>query len=112
VGSTVNQKNMGKPKQPAHTNGGARRTLKDGESWNELDVLRPVAVGSNHDNWPCFVLKDAVIFDEDGELANLLHAEIDGPLTVRGQLEVDKEFKNLRTSSFTTNLELTTDTLQ
>ena len=65
--------------------------------WNEEEVLQPVSVETHLDDWPCFVLKDAVVFKKDSLLlGNLLHAETDGPLIVRGSLEVDKDFRGLR----------------
>jgi hypothetical protein len=65
--------------------------------WNEEEVLQPVSVETHPDDWPCFVLEDAVVYKKDGLLlGNLLHAETDGPLIVRGSLEVDKDFRDLR----------------
>lgn len=62
----------------------------------EEDVLQAVSKELDSDNWPCFVLKEAVVYGKDGRTpTNLLHAELEGPLMVRGKLEVDKEFRHL-----------------
>lgn len=66
------------------------------ECFDEDDVLLPISQPSHPDDWPCFVLQDAVVVDKDGNLANLLNAEIDGPLFVKGYLEEDKKLKHLR----------------
>jgi hypothetical protein len=64
---------------------------------NEEDVLLPVSPKIHPDNWPCFVLNDVVVYGKDGKTpASLLHAELEGPLVIRGKLEVDKEFRHLR----------------
>jgi hypothetical protein len=64
---------------------------------NEEDVLLPVFKQLDPDEWPCFVLNEAVVYGKDGETpASLLDAELDGPMVVRGRLEVDKEFRQLR----------------
>jgi hypothetical protein len=62
----------------------------------EEDVLQSTSKELDPDNWPCFVLREAVVYGKDGRTpANLLHAELEGPLTVRGILEVDKDFRHL-----------------
>lgn len=60
---------------------------------NETKILRPLASNSENSNdWPCFVLTDAVILHKDGKrLANPLLIDTDGPYIVRGKLEVEKE---------------------
>jgi hypothetical protein len=64
----------------------------------EEEVLQTVSKDLHPDNWPCFVLNGAIVYGKDGMTpANLLHAELEGPLMVRGKLEVDKEFRHLRT---------------
>jgi hypothetical protein len=64
----------------------------------EEEVLQTVSKDLHSDNWPCFVLNGAIVYGKDGMTpANLLHAELEGPLMVRGKLEVDKEFRHLRT---------------
>lgn len=63
----------------------------------EEEVLQPVSKDLHPDNWPCFVINGAVVYGKDGKTpANLLHAELEGPLIVRGKLEVDKDFRHLR----------------
>lgn len=47
------------------------------------------------DAWPCFVLKDAVVYrkTEDGQLqiANVCNVDLEGPFIVRGKLEIDPQ---------------------
>ena len=60
-------------------------------------ILQPVSPKVNTDDWPCFVLNGASVVGKDLKTpVNLLHAELEGPLVVRGLLEVDKEFLHLR----------------
>ncbi|RFU34922.1 hypothetical protein B7463_g1400, partial [Scytalidium lignicola] len=59
---------------------------------NESSVLKSVAKVPNPDDWPCFLLEDAVVYWKDGEtLGNILDAELQGTYMVRGRLEVEKE---------------------
>lgn len=63
-------------------------------SWmDETRVLQPLSSNSEDSNdWPCFVLKDAVVLHKDGKrLANPLLIDTEGPFIVRGKLEVDRE---------------------
>ncbi|KAL2016698.1 hypothetical protein VTK56DRAFT_3161 [Thermocarpiscus australiensis] len=58
----------------------------------ESSVLRrqPPTVSDN--DWPCYVLTDATIYRKDGKtLANPLLVHAQGPLVVRGFLEVDED---------------------
>jgi hypothetical protein len=60
-------------------------------------ILQPVSSTIHPDNWPCFVLNGASVVGKDLKtLLSLLHAELEGPLTIRGLLEVDKDFLHLR----------------
>ncbi|KAK3378515.1 hypothetical protein B0H63DRAFT_525738 [Podospora didyma] len=55
----------------------------------EVSVLRPTPLGLPDNDWPCYVLDDAVIYRKDGHtLANPLLVHLEGPLIVRGKLEV------------------------
>lgn len=64
---------------------------------NESAILKPADVKIHPDEWPCFLLGEAVVYGGDGKtLANLLDAELDGPLVVRGQLHLNKDQKHLR----------------
>jgi hypothetical protein len=75
----------------------AERLSRRTSCLTEEEVLQPVSKDLQPDNWPCFVLNGAVVYGKDGKTpANLLHAELEGPLIVRGKLEVDKEFRHLR----------------
>jgi hypothetical protein len=73
---------------------------KNAKLWSEEEVLQPVSPQANPNDWPCFVLKEAVVYKKDSPiLGNLLHAEADGPMIVRGNLEVDKDLRGLRESN-------------
>lgn len=55
------------------------------------------------DEWPCFVLKDAVVYRKlkGGQLqiANVCNVDLEGPFVVRGRLELDpSEEKQYRMS--------------
>ncbi len=75
----------------------AEKRLRGVTCLNEKAVLYPVSKAIHPDDWPCFVLERAVVYGKDGKtLVSLLDAELEGPLTVRGRLEVDKDFRHLR----------------
>ena len=58
---------------------------------DETTILKPANIHTHTDEWPCFVLKEVVVYKENHRtLANLLDAELDGPLVVRGELHLDK----------------------
>lgn len=58
----------------------------------ESALLKPVSKDTDDDEWPCFVLKDAVIYQKDGvRIANPLLVDIEGPFIVRGHLDIDEE---------------------
>ncbi|RYP01171.1 hypothetical protein DL764_006294 [Monosporascus ibericus] len=57
----------------------------------ESAVLKPVPARAHTDDWPCFLLVDATVYHRNGSMANLLHVDLEGPLIVRGRLEVDKD---------------------
>ncbi|KAI1648133.1 uncharacterized protein F4817DRAFT_73859 [Daldinia loculata] len=61
------------------------------EYYREDSVLKPVSARAHTDDWPCFLLTNATIFHKDGTLANLLHVDLEGPLIVRGKLEIEKD---------------------
>lgn len=58
----------------------------------ETSVLKKTKV-LDSDSWPCFVLKDAVVYRkaEDGQLqiANVCNVDLEGPFIIRGILEID-----------------------
>jgi hypothetical protein len=64
----------------------------------ETSVMRSIPSGMPSDDWPCFVLTDAVVYHRDGRtMANPLHADLEGPFMVRGKLEVeDREQQTYR----------------
>jgi len=60
--------------------------------FQEKAVLKYVPQEMDSDDWPIFLLEDATVFLKDGRtIGNLLHAELQGPFTVRGKLVVEKE---------------------
>ena len=60
-------------------------------------ILQPVSSSIHPDNCPCFVLNCASVVGKDLKTpVSLLHAELEGPLTIRGLLEVDSDFLHLR----------------
>ncbi|KAK4670356.1 uncharacterized protein QC763_210970 [Podospora pseudopauciseta] len=60
----------------------------------ESAALTSVELGPDEGEWPCFVLSDAIIYRKDGKtLANPLMVHSEGPLVIRGLLEIDKETK-------------------
>ncbi|KAK8065622.1 hypothetical protein PG997_012369 [Apiospora hydei] len=56
----------------------------------ESTVLKP-AHSSDENEWPCFLLEDATVYNSRGEIANLLHADTEGPFVIRGHLVIDKD---------------------
>lgn len=64
---------------------------------SEEEVLQPVSNKIGSDDWPIYLLKDAVVYGKDGETpANLLHTELEGPFSIRGKLVVDREYQQFR----------------
>ncbi|KAI1074140.1 hypothetical protein F5B20DRAFT_564693 [Whalleya microplaca] len=59
--------------------------------YKESTVLKPVSSRIHPDDWPCFLLADAIVYHRDGTLANLLHVDLEGPFIVRGRVEIEKD---------------------
>ncbi|KAF4585738.1 defective in methylation-7 protein [Ophiocordyceps camponoti-floridani] len=56
----------------------------------EASIVRTVAKDLAADEWPVFELRDAVVFNRDGEtLENALHVALRGPFMIRGHLIID-----------------------
>jgi hypothetical protein len=55
----------------------------------ELNVVKAAPLDMPSDNWPCWVLTDAVVYDKHGSLANVLHVDLEGPFRIKGFLEID-----------------------
>jgi hypothetical protein len=71
---------------------------------NENLLLKPADQQIDPDEWPCYVLKDAIVYRKDGKTpTNLLHTELEGPFILRGQLKVSKEQKANRKSYSSTS---------
>lgn len=49
------------------------------------------ASGANLDDWPCFLLTEAAVYDKHGRMANLLHVDLEGPFMIRGNLVVEPD---------------------
>ncbi|KAK0727266.1 hypothetical protein B0T26DRAFT_640010 [Lasiosphaeria miniovina] len=62
----------------------------------ESSILRPASLAVPYSNWPCYVLTDAVIYQKDGTtLANPLLVHVEGPMIIRGKLEIDDDLELL-----------------
>ncbi|KAI1113696.1 hypothetical protein F5Y14DRAFT_416987 [Nemania sp. NC0429] len=59
--------------------------------YKESSILKPVSPSIHSDDWPCFLLSDATVHRRDGSLASQLHVDIEGPFTIRGKLELEKD---------------------
>ncbi|KAI1098957.1 hypothetical protein F4804DRAFT_323410 [Jackrogersella minutella] len=59
--------------------------------YKEESVLKTASSRAHTDDWPCFLLADATLYHKDGTLANLLHVDLEGPLIVRGRVEIEKD---------------------
>ncbi|KAH6641613.1 hypothetical protein F5144DRAFT_643045 [Chaetomium tenue] len=58
----------------------------------ESSILKPTPRDLPDNDWPCYVLTDATIYQKDGRtLGNPLLVHLQGPLIVRGLLEVDED---------------------
>jgi hypothetical protein len=58
------------------------------------DVLKPLSVAQakDEDNWPCFLLEDAIIYLSDGKtMASVLDVITKGPCIVVGRLEFEDD---------------------
>lgn len=66
---------------------------QDPSSWTEeLKVLKPYKPGILDNDWPMFILDDAVIYEKGGKtLGNPLLVHKVGPMVIRGTLEVTEE---------------------
>ena len=69
----------------------------------ELAILKPKDPTAVEDDWPIFILNDAIVYRPDGvTMANAILVAKEGPCIVRGRVEVeDKEdFKYRRSIAF------------
>ena len=62
----------------------------------ESDVLKPAPPRVHTDNWPCFLLNDATVYNMNGSIANILHVALEGPFIVRGRLAIEKDQEKFR----------------
>lgn len=61
------------------------------EYMQEQQVIRPPAAGVPANDRPCFLLTEAVVYNKHGQMANLLHAELEGPFMIRGIMVVEPD---------------------
>ncbi|KAK6071788.1 defective in methylation-7 protein-like protein [Seiridium cupressi] len=57
----------------------------------ENQIIRPPATGTKSDYWPCFLLTEAVVYNKHGQMANLLHVDLEGPFMIRGLMVVEPD---------------------
>lgn len=72
----------------------------------EEQVIRPPLAGTATDDLPCFELTEAAVYDRHGRMANLLHVDLEGPLLVRGLLNIEPDQSNCCKSAETLPLHL------
>lgn len=66
----------------------------------ETSILKSVPKLSDNDYWPIFELKDAVVFNKDGQtMENALSVGSRGPFIVRGTVIIDDEAQKIRRES-------------
>ncbi len=81
------------PKRASAVNGSAARNNAPRRIMKEQQILQQ-AVGRDTDNWPLYILEDATVYGKDKRtFASLLHAELEGPFTIRGTLVLEKANK-------------------
>lgn len=73
---------------------GHRRSIRH---ITEADALKPIGKNVYLDDYPCFVLEDAVIYLKDKKtIGNLLNTELRGACVIRGRLVVEDELRSRR----------------
>lgn len=87
----------GRPASVARSDNASAHGAASLEYIDEKLVLRPVVVDADPDGYPCFELRDAIVYSRNGKrMANLLVAELEGPFTIQGTLRLNKTHKALR----------------
>ena len=56
----------------------------------ESQIVRP-ANGTQPNDWPCFLLTEAAVYNKDGQMANLLEVDLEGPFMIRGIMVVEPD---------------------
>lgn len=79
------------PARPRRASSSSVESVHPGVKYvKESGVLKALSPGLHSDDWPCFELHDAVVYQKDWRtLGNLLLVDQEGPLYVRGRLEID-----------------------
>lgn len=55
-------------------------------------VIKPLAPNDiDFNNWPCYLLEDAIAVDKHGQYTNLLEVASKGPLIIEGRLNFEEE---------------------
>ena len=58
----------------------------------ERDVLKPCQADIDDNEWPVYVLSDAVVYEKDGKtMGNPLFVNKVGPMVIRGRLEIEDD---------------------
>ncbi|ETS79596.1 hypothetical protein PFICI_09449 [Pestalotiopsis fici W106-1] len=57
----------------------------------ENQIVRPPAAGTQPNDWPCFLLTEAAVYNKDGHMANLLEVDLEGPFMIRGIMVVEPD---------------------
>ncbi|KAH6655280.1 hypothetical protein BKA67DRAFT_560151 [Truncatella angustata] len=57
----------------------------------ETQIIRAASPGLKQEDWPCFLLDEAVVYDKHGQMANLLQVDLQGPFMIRGLLVVEPD---------------------
>lgn len=59
-------------------------------------VVRPLeADDTDYNDWPCYLLEEAVIYDRRGAHTSLLEVATKGPLTIEGRLSFEEDDDDL-----------------
>ncbi|KAF3025827.1 hypothetical protein E8E14_014693 [Neopestalotiopsis sp. 37M] len=66
----------------------------------ESQIVRP-ANGTQPNDWPCFLLTEAAVYNKDGQMANLLEVDLEGPFMIRGIMVVEPDQSSSLIKGFT-----------
>jgi uncharacterized membrane protein len=68
--------------------------------YSEAEVLKPLdpaqATEEFENDWPIFLLKNAVVRDASGELVSLLVTSADNPVTITGELKCKRKGRHFQ----------------
>ena len=65
-------------------------------------VLKPLGpdIAKNADDWPCFMVTEATIYDQKGSCMSLLETTTKGPFILFGKLEFEDGDENISSCKF------------